>query len=150
MLLRRHEAGWRATGGELSVRRRQTRFGLFGVAASLLANGEAQLTSEEPCYVGAESPKVFATVSLGEKSNPHLQRATVGGWRQNDGKIQGVKQGDLSGHRRRSTSEAVVEQSTIHRPEDAKSRLTGVRGTIVATKPGNSGGAKGSRKMDDE
>ena len=31
---------------------------------------------------------------------------------------------------------------------DAKSRRTGVRGTIVASKPGHSGGAKGSRKMD--
>lgn len=74
----------------------------------------------------------------------------MGGWRQNDGKIRFMKQGDLLGYRRSSSSETAVEQSTINRSVDAKNRLTGVRGTIVATKPGNSGGAKGSRKMDDE
>jgi hypothetical protein len=34
------------------------------------------------------------------------------------------------------------------RSVDAKSRRAGVRGAIVATKPGNAGGAKGSREMD--
>ena len=29
-----------------------------------------------------------------------------------------------------------------------RARLAGVRGTIVATKPGNAGGAKGPREMD--
>ena len=72
-----------------------------------------------------------------------------GVWRQNDGKIQFVKQGDLLGYRRCSMSETAVEQSTINRSVDTKSRPTGVRGTIVATKPGNAGGAKGSREMDD-
>jgi hypothetical protein len=33
---------------------------------------------------------------------------------------------------------------------DAKSRRAGVRGAIVAVKPGNAGRAKGSREMDDE
>jgi hypothetical protein len=33
--------------------------------------------------------------------------------------------------------------------KDTKSRYPGVRGAIVARKPGNAGGAKGSRKMDD-
>ena len=46
-------------------------------------------------------------------------------------------------------SETAVEQSTINRRVDTKSRPTGVRGTIVAMKPGNSGGAKGSREMDE-
>ncbi len=34
------------------------------------------------------------------------------------------------------------------RSVDTKNRRPGVRGTIVASKPGNSGGAKGSRKME--
>jgi len=65
------------------------------------------------------------------------------------GKFISVKQGDLSGYRRCSLSETAVERSTTSRSVDTKSRLTGVRGTIVATKPSNFGGAKGSRKMDD-
>jgi hypothetical protein len=100
--------------------------------------------------VGAEGPKTPATVSLGEENQSVSPGATLGGWRQNDGKIQIVKQGDLSGYRRCSLSETVVEQSTNHRSVDAKSRPAGVRGTIVAMKPGNAGGAKGSREMDDE
>jgi len=45
------------------------------------------------------------------------------------GRFDDVKQGDLFG---------------------ARLRRAGVRGAVVATKPGNSGRAKGSRKMDDE
>ena len=65
------------------------------------------------------------------------------------GRFDYVKQGDLLGYRRCSLSETAVEQSTSSRSVDAKSRPTGVRGIIVASKPGNSGGAKGSREMDD-
>jgi hypothetical protein len=36
------------------------------------------------------------------------------------------------------------------RSEDTKNRQAEVRVLIVALKPGNSGGAKGHRKMDDE
>ena len=100
--------------------------------------------------MGAEGPKAFATVSPKEENQSVSAGATCGGWRQNDGKIQFVKQGDLSGYRWCSSSETAVEQSTINRGVDAKSRPIGVRGTIVARKPGNSGGAKGSREMDDD
>lgn len=65
------------------------------------------------------------------------------------GRFDYVKQGDLLGYRRCSSFETAVEQSTSSRSVDAKSPPTGVRGTIVASKPGNSGGAKGSREMDD-
>ncbi|MCA1606045.1 MAG: hypothetical protein LC775_11380 [Acidobacteria bacterium] len=48
-------------------------------------------------------------------------------------------------------------QTGVHRPSrrlrrsvDAKSHPSGVRGAIGALKPGNAGGAKGSRKMDVE
>jgi len=50
-----------------------------------------------------------------------------GGWRRNGQKVKQMKQRDLSG----------VRQSPA-----------GVRGVVVALKPGNSGGAKDSRKMD--
>lgn len=53
-----------------------------------------------------------------------------------------MKQRDLSGSRRRSRAEFPRE------PTGTKSRRTGVRGAIVATKPGNAGGAKGSREME--
>jgi hypothetical protein len=45
------------------------------------------------------------------------------------GRFDDVKQGDLSG---------------------TGLRRAGVRGAVVARKPGNAGRAKGSRKMDDE
>jgi len=56
-------------------------------------------------------------------------RGTPGGWRWNGRKAEHMTQRDLSGTR-------------LGR--------AGVRGVIVARKPGNAGGAKGSRKMDDE
>ena len=60
------------------------------------------------------------------KTQTQTRRATRGGWSRNVRKVRCMKQRDLG------------------------ERLTGpgVRGTIVATKPGNSGGAKGSRKME--
>jgi hypothetical protein len=57
------------------------------------------------------------------------RRGTSGGWRWNGRKAEHMKQRDLRGTR---------------------PRRVGVRGVIVALKPGNAGGAKGSRKMDDE
>jgi hypothetical protein len=39
--LRRSDAGWGAVGGEIAVRRRQTRFGRMNVA-SLRSSGEAR------------------------------------------------------------------------------------------------------------
>jgi hypothetical protein len=57
------------------------------------------------------------------------RRGTSGVWRRNDRKAEHMKQRDLRG---------------------AGHGRAGVRGTIVAMKPGNAGRAKGSRKMDDE
>jgi hypothetical protein len=70
-----------------------------------------------------------------------------------------MKQRDLSGIRRCSSSESeqtgeaatregVATVDRLNRSVDAKSRRAGVRGVIVASKPGNAGGAKGSREMD--
>ena len=56
----------------------------------------------------------------------------TGGWRRNGWKARHMKQRDLSGS------------------DGPRSRRAGVRGSIVAMKPGNAGGAKGPRKMDAE
>ena len=53
-----------------------------------------------------------------------------GGWRRNGRTAQHTTQRDLRG------------------PDRARARRAGVRGTIVAPKPGNAGGAKGPREMD--
>lgn len=54
------------------------------------------------------------------------------------GSFDDKTQGDLPGSKRSSLS-----------PEkDTKSRRAGVRASIVAKKPGNSGGAKGRRKVE--
>lgn len=60
-----------------------------------------------------------------KQTRPQGRRGVVGGGMV--GRFDNVKQGDLSGTRQRPA---------------------GVRGAIVARKPGNAGGAKGSRKMD--
>jgi hypothetical protein len=95
-----------------------------GVAVSWLANGETQTR---------------------ESGKPSTLRGSVskqcwgasGGWRRNDGKVEYMNQGDLSGVRRCScwlTSRRAAR--------------SGVRAAIVVMKPGNSGGAKGRRKVD--
>ena len=43
---------------------------------------------------------------------------------------------------------ARVQAEFIAPDKGTKSRRAGVRGAIVALKPGNAGGAKGSREMD--
>jgi len=48
------------------------------------------------------------------------------------------------------TERPVWNQTEFMAHGGSKSRRTGVRGSIVARKPGNAGGAKGTRKMDDE
>ena len=65
------------------------------------------------------------------------------------GRFDDVKQGDLSGTNRCSSSETAAPRGDSRRV-DAKSRRAGVRGAIVVVKPGNAGRAKGSREMDDE
>jgi hypothetical protein len=50
--------------------------------------------------------------------------------------------------RRRSSSEPAAVNTVASRSVDAKNRRVGVRGAIVASKPGNAGGAKGPREMD--
>lgn len=57
------------------------------------------------------------------------------------GRFSDVKQGYLPGHR-----------TVLGVPEKGRREAdrAGVRASIVAKKPGNAGGAKGRRKMDDE
>ena len=77
----------------------------------------------------------YGETQTDERRKPMTLRGSVtkrsweqsGGWRRNGRKARHRKQRDLSSARRCSA---------------------GVRGTIVALKPGNSGGAKGSRKME--
>ena len=60
-----------------------------------------------------------------------------GGWRRNAQKVEYVNRGDLSRVRRCSCWRA-----------SRRAACSGVRAAIVAKKPGNSGGAKGCRKVD--
>ena len=60
------------------------------------------------------------------------------------GRFNDVKQGDLNGQ------DGVHVPDSRWEPPGKKSRRSGVRASIVAQKPGNSGGAKGRRKMDVE
>ena len=52
------------------------------------------------------------------------------------------------GQAHEAESPARVQTEFIVPDKDTKNRRAGVRGAIVATKPGNAGGAKGPRKMD--
>ena len=88
---------------------------------------------ERPCHA----------VSLGEKPN-QTPGTTGGGWRRNDRKVRHVKQGDLNGQ------DGVHVPDSPWEPTGKKSRRSGVRASIVVMKPGNSGGAKGRRKVDDD
>jgi hypothetical protein len=65
------------------------------------------------------------------------------------GRQMHMTQRDLSGTNRCSSSATAAPRGD-GRARGAKSRRAGVRGVVVAMKPGNSGRAKGSRKMDDE
>ena len=67
----------------------------------------------------------------------HGSDATSGGWRWNGGKDHNRKRGDLSVRGR---------SSRLHK--SPKSRPTGVGASIRAKKPGNTGGAKGGRKVE--
>jgi hypothetical protein len=139
------------------------------VVASLLVNGEAQdarvprgmWTVRRPCHA----------VSPGEKPNQTPGTAT-GGWRRNDWKVQQIKQGDLTGTRTRHSGTrwhsgdghnqtGLAGGPRRDQPESARkheqtganpepTRPAGVRASIVAMKPGNAGGAKGRRKVDDD
>ena len=53
------------------------------------------------------------------------------------GRFDIVKQGDLCGNK-----------AGVHALRSRRGVRTGVRASIVARKPGNSGGAKGRRKVD--
>lgn len=167
--LRRREAGWRATGGEWPVRRIMTNSIRPNAVASQLGNGEAQdarvprgmWMAGRPCHA----------VSPGEK--PNQTPGTAAGWletewlegstqeaRRPDGDQtrhfgrnwhQGIGQtatGPAGGPRRDRAESARKHKQTGATPETT--RPAGVRASIVATKPGNSGGAKGRREMDEE
>jgi hypothetical protein len=92
--------------------------------ASLLVNGEARTdASRKPVALRGSVQK--------------RRRGRWGGWRRNARKARHVNQRELPGPRRCSCAR-----------KPPKSRPAEVRDVIVATKPGNSGGAKGVRKMD--
>jgi len=103
-----------------------------GCLASLLRSGEAQTdASRKPLTLRG------SVVKRSEEQS--------GGWRWNDRKAKHMKQGDLFG----SGGCSCAGFSQENRPVRRASR-TGVRASIVASKPGNAGGAKGRRKVDAE
>jgi hypothetical protein len=57
-------------------------------------------------------------------------------------------EGRGGGWRRNGRTALHRTQRDLRGPDGARARHAGVRGAIVARKPGNAGGAKGSRKMD--
>jgi hypothetical protein len=132
--LRRREAGWGVPGGERPVRN----------ASELDSAG----CLGEPAAKWRNPDRKRKPVTL-KGSVSKRWRGTPGGWRRNGRKAKHMTQRDLSGANRCSSSATAALWGDSRR-EDAKSRRAGVRGAIVAKKPGNAGGAKGSRKMDDE
>ena len=94
-----------------------------GVAASRLANGEAQTRERgKPSTLRGSVPKRCWGAS--------------GGWRWNDGKAGYMNQGDLAG------------VWAVFTPLCRRAGQPGVRAAIVAMKRGNVRGAKGRRKVD--
>ena len=103
-----------------------------GMAASLLANDEAQTPSEIAPGDRAEGK------SAALKGNVSKRRRSVSGvWRPNGRKVRYSNQRDLSGKRRCSLSS-----------KGTKSRRAGVRAFIVGTKRRNGRGPKGRRKVE--
>jgi len=94
-------------------------------AASLLGNGEAR--------TGAIRKSVTLRGSVQKRS-----RGRLGGWRRNG----------LDGQTHDTGRPARVQAEFIVPDKDTKSRRAGVRAPIVASKPGNSGGAKGCREVE--
>lgn len=90
-----------------------------------------------------------SVVELVPETQTRVELGDEGGWSRNDRKVDHMKQRGLLGLQTvfivRDGSRGIDDSRSV----DTKSRPTGVRGTVVATKPGNSGGAKGPRKMDD-
>ncbi len=86
------------------------------------ANGLASLPSCGEAQIGAIRKSTTLKGNVSKRSSKQS-----GGWRRNGWKSRFIKPRDLPSVR----------------PQSA-----GVRGTIVALRPGNAGGAKGSRKMD--
>ncbi len=130
--LRRREAGWGVPGGERPVRNESEldSAGCLGEPAVQWRSPDRFLRERDANSSPAGGRK---PVTLRGRVSKRW-RGTPSGWRRNGRKAKHMTQRDLSGFRQGSME-----------PSPA-----GVRGTIVATKPGNAGGAKGSRKRDDE
>ena len=96
-----------------------------GCSASLLIQGEA--------WTGAIRKSTTLRGSVAKRS---WRRR--GGWRRKGRKARPMTRRDLRG----------PDGSVLRANPVPRDRHAGVRGAIVATKPGNAGGAKGSREMD--
>ena len=66
------------------------------------------------------------------------------------GRFDRMKQGDLKGTGWCSCAVTPTRPVVVSRDPCTKSHHSGVRASIIAEKPGNSGGAKGCREMDAE
>ena len=107
--------------------------------ASLLANGEAQMTPSGTLPSGCDARRAVAAVSPRERkpglSQGRLQVIGDG----MVGRFDDVKEGDLYGRKDRRS---VVANT------DTKNRAsTGVRAPIVARKPGNAGGTNRTERL---
>ena len=107
--------------------------------ASLLANGEAQVTPSGTLPSGCDAQGAIAAVSPGERKPDRSQgRLQVVG----DGMVgrfDDVKEGDLYGRKDRRSFVANT---------DTKNRAsTGVRAPVVARKPGNAGGTNRTERV---
>jgi hypothetical protein len=126
--LRRREAGWGVPGGEGPVRNASE-------LDSAVCLGEPARYWRSPDHVRCGCRQRVVGKRLAWKpvtlngSVSKRWRGAWGGWRRNGRKVELVKQRDL--------------------PESGQ-QPAGVRGAIVVSKPGNAGGAKGSREIDVE
>ena len=125
MVLRRSDAAWEAPGGERPVRNPTVNSIRPGRLVSLPFNGETRTVACCPRKLVALRGSVAKR-----------RRERSGGWRRNGRKAKPMTQRDLRGSGR---------PTRTHAPP---CRPAGVRASIVASKPGNAGGAKGRRKMD--
>lgn len=107
--------------------------------ASLLANGEAQMTPSETLPSGCDARGAVAAVSPRERklgrSQGRLQVVGDG----MVGRFDDVKEGDLYGQKDRRS--LVANTATKNRAS------TGVRAPVVARKPGNAGGTNHTERI---
>jgi hypothetical protein len=121
---------WRATRDERPVRRMTNSIRPYD-ATSLLANGEVLTSNRIPGALALTAQaRPRTTARLKGKRSKKLCGASWGGWRQNGQTDQNLTHETCCG--------------TV----GGSAAAAGVRASIVASKPGNSGGAKGRRSRD--